>query len=216
MTTPIRSVAMMSGGGRTVLNLADRIDAGTLDARIVSVIASRPGIDGIQRAEARGLPVSVARLAPGESTNTIDDRVSELITAASPDLVCLCGYLRLLRLDAPFADRVINIHPALLPRFGGKGMHGTHVHRAVLAAGVPVSGCTVHFVDGEYDHGPTILQRACFVDAGDTPESLADRVFAQECLALPDAIDLFAEGRISRTGEQVRILPGAMTPGGLQ
>ena len=109
----------------------------------------------------------------------------------------------------------MNIHPALLPRFGGPGMYGHHVHRAVLRAGETVSGCTVHFVDEEYDHGPIILQRECPVLPDDSPETLAARVFEQECRAYPEAVRLFAEGRLHIRGERVEILPkGKPNPAG--
>lgn len=116
------------------------------------------------------------------------DHITSLLRDKRIDLVCLCGYLRWFRIDPDFRGRVINIHPALLPDFGGQGMHGEHVHRAVLAAGRTVSGCTVHHVDDEYDHGLVILQRTCPVLPGDDPSTLAARVFEQECIAYPEAI----------------------------
>src|SRR5207245_9548017 len=120
-------------------------------------------------------------------------RVFELCRATRAELVCLAGYLQLLEICPEFADRILNIHPALLPAFGGKGMYGRHVHEAVLSAGVKVSGCTVHFVDQVYDHGPIMLQKPVEVQDDDTPETLAARVFAAECEAYPEAIRLCAE-----------------------
>jgi folate-dependent phosphoribosylglycinamide formyltransferase PurN len=119
--------------------------------------------------------------------------------------VCLAGFLQLLRIPEDFAHRVMNIHPALLPAFGGKGMYGRHVHETVLAYGAKISGCTVHFADNEFDHGPVILQRSAPVLTDDTPGSLAARVFEQECQAYPAAIRLFAEGRLLVEGRLVRV-----------
>jgi len=175
---------LISGGGRTVLNLQQEIEAGRLDARIGVVVVTKPGIAGIERCRAAGLPVVVCDRSRDES---VDDQVDAALQAAGVELVCLCGYLRKFRVG-PWAGRALNIHPALLPRHGGHGMYGHHVHEAVLAAGDAESGCTVHLVDDEYDHGRTIVQRRCAVLPDDTPDALAARVFEQECLAYPEAI----------------------------
>jgi phosphoribosylglycinamide formyltransferase 1 len=118
--------------------------------------------------------------------------------------VCLAGFLQLVEIPPDFANRVLNIHPALIPAFSGKGFHGPAVHRAALEAGVKVSGCTVHFADNQYDHGPIISQRVVPVLDDDTPETLAARVFAEECEAYPEAITWFAEGRLVIEGRRVR------------
>lgn len=188
----VRLGVLLSGGGRTLVNLADRIADGALDATIAVVIASRGSAAGIERARERGLPVEVEA---GPDDERRHDAVARHLDAHGVDLVCLAGYLRWFRVDQPRRDRVLNIHPALLPDFGGPGMHGLHVHRAVLAAGRSFSGCTVHFVDEHYDHGPILLQRACPVEPGDDAERLAERVFAEECRAYPEAIELVASGR---------------------
>src|SRR5262245_7485954 len=122
------------------------------------------------------------------------------------------GFLKLWTIPERWRGRVMNIHPALLPSFGGKGMHGRHVHEAVLAAGCKVSGCTVHFVDATYDTGPIILQRTCPVLEDDTLESLAGRVFEEEKLAYPEAIRLFAEGRLSVEDRRVRVRGESVHP----
>jgi len=121
------------------------------------------------------------------------------------DLVCLAGYMSLLEISEGFHNRVINIHPALLPAFGGKGMYGLSVHQAVLQAECKVSGCSVHFCDQTYDTGPIIVQRTCPVLEDDTPETLAKRVYEQECLAYPEAIRLIAAGRVQVENGQARI-----------
>jgi folate-dependent phosphoribosylglycinamide formyltransferase PurN len=117
--------------------------------------------------------------------------------------------LQLVRIPDDYMGRVLNIHPALIPAFCGKGYHGRHVHEAVLASGVKLTGCTVHFADNEYDNGPIIVQRACEVRDDDTPETLAGRVFAEECEAYPEAIRLLAEGRLRIDGKRVRVIPSS-------
>ena len=181
---PLRLACLVSGGGRSVLNLQDRIERGELPATIGLVLSTREGVPAIGRARARGLPV---REVPAEPRATLDDRVDAALREAGTQLVVLAGYLRLFRVQG-WRGRCINIHPALLPRHGGKGLWGHHVHEAVLAAGDRESGCTVHWVDEQYDHGETILQRRCPVLPGDTPDTLAARVFAEELEALPEAI----------------------------
>jgi formyltetrahydrofolate-dependent phosphoribosylglycinamide formyltransferase len=187
---PLRLGCLVSGGGRSVLNLQDRIERGELPATIVTVLSTRTGVPAIERARARGLPTREIDPLPRES---LDDRVDQALREVNVDLVVLAGYLRLFRVDA-WRGRCINIHPALLPRHGGKGLWGHHVHEAVLAAGDVESGCTVHWVDAEYDHGATILQRRCPVLPGDSPDTLATRVFAEELEALPEAIQRIARG----------------------
>jgi len=190
---PLRLACLISGGGRTVQNLQATIDRGELHARIVTVICSRADIAGVERCRNLSLNTQVierrAYNSPAESTAA----VWAAIRAVNAELVCLCGYLSLLPIASDYVGRVINIHPALLPKFGGKGMYGHHVHEAVIATGETVSGCTVHYCDDQYDHGTTILQRTCPVHPGDTPDDLADRVFEQECLAYPEAIRVVAQ-----------------------
>jgi phosphoribosylglycinamide formyltransferase-1 len=124
----------------------------------------------------------------------------------------MAGFLQLLPIAEVFRGRVLNIHPALIPAFSGKGFYGLRVHQAALAQGVKVSGCTVHFADDQYDHGPIVLQRVVPVLEGDTPESLQGRVFAAECEAYPEAIGLFAEGRLEIEGRRVRVLEESTRP----
>jgi phosphoribosylglycinamide formyltransferase-1 len=190
-----RIVTNFSGGGRTIVNLVDRIEAGQLDAEIVLAITNRE-CSGIARIEARGVPVRRIPWTRGTTPEDYAARVWPLVEEAGANLVCNCGFLRLLLVPPAWEGRVMNIHPALLPKFGGKGMYGDHVHRAVLAAGETESGCTVHFVTNEYDAGPIIVQRRVPVEPDDTVDTLAARVFEQECEAYPDAIRLFGEGRL--------------------
>ncbi|MHC4550901.1 MAG: phosphoribosylglycinamide formyltransferase [Planctomycetota bacterium] len=185
----------LSGGGRTVLNFLDRIEAGDLDARIVLAVADR-ACNGIERLAQRGLSVEVIPWPKGTAPEEYAAWVWPRIEAAGADLVCFCGFLRLLLIPSGWENRVMNIHPALLPKFGGKGMWGDHVHRAVLEAGDRESGCSVHFADNRYDKGPIILQKRVPVLPDDTAESLAARVFRVECEAYPEAVRLYGEGRL--------------------
>ncbi len=193
-----------SGGGRTVLNLLSKIEAGELDARIVLAITDRE-CSGIGKLEAGN--VAVERI-PWTKGTTVDDyaaRVWPRIEASGAQLVCFCGFLRLLWIPDAWENRVMNIHPALLPKFGGKGMWGDHVHRAVLEAAEAESGCTVHFANNEYDKGPIIVQKRVPVLPDDTADSLAARVFAAECEAYPEAVRLFGEGRVAVENGKVTI-----------
>ena len=181
---PVRIGALASGGGRTVVNLASALSAGAADARVAVCVVTRRDAGAVERCRAAGIPVEV--VAP-EPATTFDDRIDRALRAHGVELVCLCGYLRKCRVDA-WRGRPLNIHPALLPEFGGQGMYGHHVHRAVIAAGRARSGCTVHWVDDRYDHGPHVLQRECPVLPGDTEDTLAARVFTEECPAYPEAV----------------------------
>lgn len=198
---------LISGGGRTLVNIADCIDAGTLDAEIATVIAHRENLPGVARARDRGLPVVIINSETLGNESSVDEAITQQLLDSQVDLVCLAGYIRYLKIYDAFSGRVMNIHPALLPAFGGKGMYGERVHKAVLEHGCRISGCTAHFVDEEYDNGPIIMQKACAVLDDDTPETLAARVFALECKAYPEAIQLFAEGRLLVSGRRVQISP---------
>ena len=197
----IRLGVLLSGSGRTLQNICDCIAAGRLAASVEVVISSRLDAYGLKRAQNLGLATCVVD-RKHNSPDEFDAAITEALIAAEVDLVCMAGFLSLWRIPPRFEDRVVNIHPALLPDFGGKGFYGHRVHEAVLAAGRKESGCTVHLCDNHYDHGPIILQRRVPVLPDDTPETLAARVFEQECIAYPEAIRLFAAGRLrSQTRE---------------
>jgi formyltetrahydrofolate-dependent phosphoribosylglycinamide formyltransferase len=183
---PFRLAVLASGTGRSLENLIARSKEGRLPAEVVHVIASKPGIGALEHAARHAIPATVC--AP--------DDVTPLLDRIGPDLVVLAGWLKHWEIPDRWVGRAINIHPSLLPRFGGKGLYGDRVHAAVLAAGERESGCTVHYVTREYDAGPVILQRTCAVLPGDTPHSLAARVFAEELEALPGAISLIVHGRV--------------------
>lgn len=205
--SPLNLAVLISGSGTTLQNLVEQIRDRRLDARVVLVIASRSGIKGIDRAREAGLRCVVVDRKQNASLAEFSRKIFELSDEAKTDLVCLAGWLCLLELPAKYEGRVMNIHPALLPSFGGAGMFGRKVHEAVLAHGCKVSGCTVHFVDATYDSGPIIVQRTCPVLDDDTPESLAHRVFEEEKIAYPEAIHLFQQGRLKIEGRRVLIDP---------
>ena len=204
---PIRLAVLISGGGTTLQNLADQIQGGQLDAKVVLVVSSNDQAYGLERATGMSLPSLVVPRKQFPDTRAFSARVFDAVRETRADLVCLAGFLCLLDLPDDFATRVINIHPALLPSFGGQGMYGQRVHEAVLEAGCKVSGCTVHYCDQTYDTGPIIIQQTCPVAEGDTPQSLAQRVFEQECDAYPESIRLIAQGRVEIQGRRTRILP---------
>ena len=184
----------MSGGGRSLENLADRIADGRLRASIALVLADRDGIGALERARRLGLDTRVVPWSRDLGSEAFSRLVFAAIADARCDLVVLAGFLRLLKIPRAYTGRVINIHPALLPAFGGAGFWGQHVHRAVIERGVCFTGCTVHFVDDAYDEGPIILQRCIPVDPTDTPETIAAKVFEEEKRALPEAIRRVLDG----------------------
>jgi phosphoribosylglycinamide formyltransferase-1 len=208
VSPPIRLAVCVSGEGTTLQNLIDRIRARRLKAEIVQVVASRPRIGAIARAEAARIPLALAN-RNARSRAEFSASVFEPIRHSQADLVILAGFLSLLSIPPDYKGRVVNIHPALVPAFCGQGYYGAKVHKAVLESGVKVTGCTVHFADESYDTGPIIQQRAVPVLDHDTAESLAARVFQEECKALPEAIALYAEGRLKIDGRRVRSVPPA-------
>jgi phosphoribosylglycinamide formyltransferase 1 len=220
MAKAIRLGILLSGGGRTLENILSHVAqppsavpgsqpgaAGPqkLAAEVVLVIASREKTRGLEIAKAAGVPTHLVRPKEFSTVQAYSDAMARLLDESRVDLVCLAGFLSYWIIPDRYLGRVMNIHPALLPAFGGKGMYGHHVHEAVLARGCKVSGCTVHFVDNAYDEGPIILQRAVPAYAEDTPEALAARVFAEECIAYPEAIRLYAAGRLHLVGRTVHI-----------
>ena len=203
---PLRLGVLLSGGGRTLLNILDEVRAGRLAAEVAVVIASRQ-CKGAERAAAAGLDVRVVPYKLMPDPAKYSSALTGILDEAGVELVCLAGFLSMWTIPDRYLGRVINIHPALLPSFGGKGMFGHHVHEAVLKRGCKVSGCTVHFVTNEYDAGPIILQKCVPVRDSDSPDDLADRVFEKECEAYPEAIRLLAAGRLRIEGGIVRIIP---------
>lgn len=203
----LRLAVLLSGSGTTLQNLLDRSGAGTLDAEVVCVVSSREGVYGLERAQQAKIPaVAVPRKAYA-NTESFSDDVWRAVDAQHVDLVVLAGFMSLLTIPKAYEGRIINVHPALIPAFCGKGMYGRHVHESVLEKGVKVTGVTVHMVDEEYDHGPIILQGVVPVLEDDSVESLEARVQAEERELYPQAIQLFAQNRLRLEGHRVRILP---------
>lgn len=204
---PIRLAVLLSGSGTTLQNLIDEIAARRLDAEIVVAVSSRPEVKGLERARRAGIPADTVARKGFADNDAFNDALHERLAAHEVDLVVLAGFLSLFQPRDRFHHRVMNIHPALIPAFCGAGFYGERVHRAVIDSGVKISGCTVHFADDEYDHGPIILQAAVAVDDDDTPESLAARIHEAERRLYPEAIRLFAAGRLHIEGRRVRIAP---------
>jgi phosphoribosylglycinamide formyltransferase-1 len=198
-------VVLLSGSGTSLQNLLDRCADGRLAARVVLVVSNKTDAFGLERARQAGVPTAVVDRKSCGTREEFSRQIFEHCRAAGTDLVCLAGFMQLLHIPDDFQLRVMNIHPALIPAFCGKGYYGHHVHEAVLAYGVKVTGCTVHFADNIYDHGPIILQRVVDVRDDDTPESLAERVQAAEREAYPEAIGLFGAGRLQIDGRRVKI-----------
>lgn len=214
MAKRLKMAVLLSGGGTTLANLLEWRRRERLSADVELVVSSRPGVRGLDIAAEAGIRTEVVHArsftrSAREGEEIIDwarmsRRLDELLLPGGFDLVCMAGFLSRYLLPKELEGKVLNIHPALVPMFCGQGMYGHRVHEAVVAAGVRVSGCTVHFVDSAYDTGPIVLQRCCPVYSDDTPQMVAQRVFVEECIAYPTAINLIAEGRV-RYGGPTRI-----------
>ncbi|MBN1909314.1 MAG: phosphoribosylglycinamide formyltransferase [Pirellulales bacterium] len=202
---PLPVAVLISGGGTTLRNLLERITAGRLNVEVRLVISSSPTAGGLRFAEEASIPAEVIRRANFADQDAFSQALFDRCRAAGVELIVMGGFLKRVTIPKDFANRVINIHPALIPSFCGEGFYGHRVHEAVLDYGAKLSGCTVHFADNEYDHGPVILQRAVPVLDGDTPDTLAARVFEAECEAYPEALALLAAGRVRVEGRCVRI-----------
>jgi phosphoribosylglycinamide formyltransferase-1 len=199
----------VSGGGTNLQAIMDQIADGRLPGvRISCVIASRVGCQAEQRASAAGIPTAVIRKKDFADLADYDQALLDALRPWPVDLVVLAGFLSLLGPDfvAAYQDRIINIHPSLIPSFCGPGFYGIRPHEAALDYGVCITGATVHLVDLIYDNGPIVLQKAVAVHPDDTPQTLQQRVMTEaEQILLPQAIALFAAGRIERTGRRTRI-----------
>jgi len=204
---PMRIAVLISGTGRTLRNLLQRVASGQLHAEIPVVIASTPSARGLQYAEKAAIPLTMVERKDFASLGAYGEAIFRHVRAAGADLVILAGFFRRIVVPDDFVNHVVAIHPSLIPAFCGRGFYSHRVHEAVLEYGVKVTGCTVHFIDNEYDHGPVILQMDVPVLEGDTLDSLEARVFATECEAFPKALELIAEGRVSVEGRRVKIAP---------
>ncbi len=202
---PLPIAVLISGGGTTLRNLIHRRAADDLPVDIRLVVSSNPDAAGLRFAADANIPTLVVERQTNASPEAFRDAIFGPCRASGVRLVVMGGFLKHVLIPPDFQNRVVNIHPALIPAFCGRGMYGQRVHRAVLDYGAKTSGCTVHFVDDQYDHGPIVLQRVVPVLDDDTTHTLAARVFAAECEALPEALRLIAAGKVRVEGRRVRI-----------
>jgi formyltetrahydrofolate-dependent phosphoribosylglycinamide formyltransferase len=192
----INLAVLLSGSGRTLQNFIDLIGQDKLPAKIQVVISSKKDAYGLERAKKHNIPAHMVERNQFTSTEEFSRAINNILKKYPIDLIVMAGFLNLYLIPPEYKGKVMNIHPALLPDFGGKGFYTDKVHQAVLDAGVKFSGCTVHFADNTYDTGPIILQKKVPVLENDTAHTLADRVFQAELEAYPEAIRLFAEGKL--------------------
>jgi formyltetrahydrofolate-dependent phosphoribosylglycinamide formyltransferase len=205
MSPPLRVAVLLSGEGTSLESLCERIDAGEVPARVVLVLSSKEDAGGLRRAARRGIPALALPRKAFPDGRAFNDALHAELAKHEVDLVALLGFLSIFELRGRFAGRCINVHPALIPAFCGRGMYGRRVHEAVLAAGVKVSGATVHFADDSYDTGPILLQEAVPVLDDDTPDTLAARVQAAERRLVPEAIRRIAAGRVEIEGRRTKL-----------
>lgn len=205
---PIRVVAFASGGGSNVRAIYNNIVEGKLNAVLAGVISNNSSCGALEHARQHNIPALHISRKQFQSDTEFDQHLLKVLADLKTDLVILAGYMKMMpeSVVRAFKNKILNIHPALLPSFGGKGLYGHFVHEAVLEYGCKVSGVTVHLVDTEYDTGAPILQRCVPVQADDTPETLAARVLKEEHKIYSDAIQLFAEGRVKIDRRKVTIL----------
>ena len=196
MNATLRLGVLISGGGTTFLNLHEHIQSGRLNAEIACVVSSRRKVAGVTRARDLGYPTFAVARSKYEDDAGFSSAITKILSDHGAELAVLAGFLKIYLPSGPFAQRCINIHPALIPAFCGKGFYGNRVHQAVWERSCKVSGCTVHLVNEHYDEGPIIVQKSCAIHDQDSPEDIRRKVFELECEALPEAITLFAEDRI--------------------
>lgn len=200
---------LASGGGSNMQAILDEITAGRIRGQMALVLSDCPGAYALERARRAGIASAVVDYHACPSREAFSQALAAQLLDAGVELVLHAGFMRMItrELTDPFAGRMMNIHPALIPSFCGPGYYGHHVHEAVLRAGVKVSGCTVHFVELEVDGGPIIVQRTVPVLDDDTPDTLAARILVEEHLAYPEAVRLYCDHRLKIDGRRVRVLP---------
>lgn len=207
----INIAIMVSGHGRgsNMQAIIDGCNSGTIDGDVVVVIGTRDDSPAMNRARLQGIKTVEINPKQYENDDDYGKALLDVLNANKVELICLAGYMRMLPsvVVNAYKGAIMNIHPALIPLFCGKGMYGDKVHQAVLDSGVKVTGCTVHFVDEGYDTGPIIIQKVVPVKDCDTLETLAARVLEQEHIAYPEAVQLFAQNRLKIEGRRVHILP---------
>lgn len=212
MPKKIKIAVLISGTGRSLKNMIERIKAGSLNAEIKLVVSSSASARGLQYAEEEVIPIEIFERPDFKSQGEFSSAIFDACRKSQIDYVALAGYIKFLDIPDDFANRVLNIHPSLVPAFCGKGYYGDHVHAKALEYGVKISGCTVHFVDQKYDNGPVILQKVVDVMENDTVATLNDRVFEAERSAYPEALQLLADERVKVQGRIVKIAPPTTPP----
>jgi len=206
MTNAPKIAVLISGSGTTLRNLIRKIGRREVDVDIRLVISSNPSAAGLQFAKEAGIETLIVQHGEHTSAESFSNAIFMPCRAQDVRLVVMGGFLKHVLIPPDFVGRVMNVHPSLIPAFCGQGYYGRRVHAAVLEYGARISGCTVHFVDDHFDHGPIIDQRSVSVLDEDTAETLAARVFALECEAYPAAIQLFVHGRLHIDGRRVRVV----------
>ncbi len=206
MPDRFRISVLISGGGTTLKNLVQCRDRGKLNVDIVQVLSNNPTAGGLEIAADAKIRTTVINHKDVSGIEPFSSEIFESIRKCKADLVVMGGFLRRVKIPCDFENRVINIHPSLIPSFCGKGHYGFRVHRGVIEYGCKISGCTVHFVDDQYDHGPIIAQTAVPVLNDDTPEDLARRVFEKECELYPQVINSIAAGHVTISNRRVKIM----------
>lgn len=205
MIQPMRVAILASGGGTNFQALIEAYQEGLMPhVELALLVASKPSIGAIDRADANGIPHLVLNRKQFEDEEAFDNALLKHLEAASIDALVLAGYLGILSWEviAAFPKRILNIHPSLIPSFCGKGFYGMHVHEAVIASGVKITGATVHFVDGGIDTGAILLQDTVVVEEIDTPESIQKKVLAIEHKLLPEAVQALASNQIEWHGNR--------------
>jgi len=197
---------LISGSGNTLQNFLDQIETEKLPATIQIVISSKPNVAGLERARKHNIHAAVVPYINYKNVDAFSQAITTELDKYPLDLITLAGFVHFYKIPEKYKGKVMNIHPGLIPAFCGHHYYGRKVHEAVIKYGAKVSGCTVHFADNVYDNGPIIIQRTVPVLDDDTPDTLAARVFKEECEAYPEAIRLFAAGRLKIEGRKVRIL----------
>jgi formyltetrahydrofolate-dependent phosphoribosylglycinamide formyltransferase len=201
----MKAAVLLSGSGTTLENFLQLIEKGELDLEIACVISSRKDAYGLVRAQKRGVPTFVFPRKKYSDIPSYTEAVFGPVREHGAELVLLAGFMVQINVPEDFRNRIMNVHPALIPAFCGPGLYGHFVHEAVIESGVRVTGCTVHFVDDEYDHGPIIMQVPVRVEFDDTPDTLAERVQAAERRIYPEAVRAFIEDRLEVVGSRVKI-----------
>ena len=201
----IKIAVWISGGGTTLSNILDCVSKGMLEVEVCLVVSSNAEVAGVEIARAAGIEIQVVARGQFHSPHEYRDEMFRRSRELAVHYVVMAGFLKHVLIPSDFTNRVVNIHPSLIPAFCGKGMYGNRVHQAVVDSGATLSGCTIHFVDNEFDHGPIIYQQTVQVVAGDCAEDVRQRVFVAECEAYPKVLRWLNAGRISVNGSVVTV-----------